>query len=118
MAGQAPYVINAGLIYNPKKKEGVLDKFEMAVFYNVQGPTLYFVGIVDRPDVYTVPFHSLNLSINKKFGKENQFDCSLRVNNLLNDATEQVYRSYGAEDQFFTQIKPGILTSLKLTWNL
>jgi TonB-dependent receptor len=118
MAGQAPYVINAGLIYNPKKKEGFMDKFEMAVFYNVQGPTLYFVGNVDRPDVYTVPFHSVNLSINNKFGKDDQFDCSLRVNNLLNDATELVYHSFGAQDQFFTQLRPGVLTSLKITWNL
>ena len=118
MAGQAPYVINAGLIYDPKKKDGLLDKFEMAVFYNVQGPTLYFVGNVDRPDVYTVPFHSVNLSINKRFGEDEKFDFSLRVNNLLNDATELVYHSFGAKDQYFTQIYPGVLTTLKLTWNL
>jgi hypothetical protein len=118
MAGQAPYVVNAGIIYDPKKKEGFLDKFEMAVFYNVQGPTLYFVGIVDRPDVYTVPFHSVNLSVNKKFGQDEQFECSFRVNNLLNDVTEQVYQSYGAEPSIFTQIRPGVLSSLKLTWKL
>jgi hypothetical protein len=118
MAGQAPYVINAGVVYNPKKKEGFGNKLELAVFYNVQGPTLYFVGIVDRPDVYTVPFHSLNLSLNKKFGKEDQFDFSFKVSNLLNDASEQVYKSFGAQDEIFTQLRPGVLSSVKLTWNL
>ena len=61
----------------PKKKEGFMDKFEMAVFYNVQGPTLYFVGNVDRPDVYTVPFHSVNLSINLKVFAPNAFPLAL-----------------------------------------
>ena len=64
MAGQAPYVINLGMTYNHSDKN-----LNVGMFYNVKGPTLFIVGAGLFPDIYTQPFHSLNLSVNKRFGK-------------------------------------------------
>lgn len=117
MAGQAPYVANGGLSYKGSDTTGLFKGFEAGIFYNVQGQTLHFVGIVDRPDVYTVPFHSLNFTVNKKFGKKDQMNLSLRVSNLLNDKVEFVYKSYEAADQFFTRMSPGMAVSMKFSYN-
>lgn len=113
MAGQAPYLINIGLTYNGMQR-GFWTGFEAGLFYNVQGPTLTFVGIVDRPDIYSVPFQSLNLNLTKVFGKENQYRLGFRVENLLGSDKELVFKSYKAEDQYLESISPG--TSLKLSF--
>src|SRR5690606_32561342 len=63
MAGQAPYIINAGLAYN-----GRVNGLEAGIYYNVQGETLQYVGIADKPDVYSLPFHSLNFNAGKSLG--------------------------------------------------
>lgn len=102
MAGQAPYIVNTGLAYN-----NFGNGWEAGIFYNVQGPTLNLVGFGNRTDTYTVPFHSLNLNINKSFGADERIRTSLGVQNLLNDKREIVFSSYGAQDQIFTQLAPG-----------
>ena len=117
MAGQAPYVANGGLTYKGTDSTGFLKGFEVGLFYNVQGQTLHFVGIVDRPDVYTVPFHSLNFNVNKKFGKEDNMNIGFKVSNLLNDKVELVYKSFEAKNQFFTRLSPGMAISMKFTYN-
>lgn len=101
MAGQAPYIINTGFLYDNDKG------LEASAFYNVQGPTLHFVGIADRPDVYTVPFHSLNLAVNKTFGPQDNMRIGFKAANLLNDKKEKVFRSHEASDQFFESLAPG-----------
>ncbi len=99
MAGQSPVVINAGLAYdNPDAQ------FDAGFFYNVQGETLTFVGGGLFPDVYSVPFHSLNFNMNKSFGT---FSLNLSVSNILNDKREQNYKGFNAEDQTFTAWSPG-----------
>lgn len=109
MAGQAPYIVNAGLSYN-----GKTNGLDMGVFYNVQGETLQFVGIVDRPDVYTVPFHSINFSANKTFGEHEKLRAGVKVSNLLGDKKESVYQSFGAQDRFFSSLAPGTEVSVSL----
>lgn len=116
MAGQAPYVINAGFSYNGGQN-GFWKGFEAGVFYNVQGSTLMYVGMVDRPDVYTVPFHSMNVNINKKFGKNAQWNVGLKFSNLLNDKKEEVFKSFGAEDHYFSKLKIGMTSSLKIGYS-
>ncbi len=116
MAGQAPLVINAGLAYSGGEK-GFWKNFEAGVYYNVQGRTLLYAGIVDRPDIYTVPFHSLNMNINKSFGEDKNTTVGLKVSNLLNDYREEVYQSFNAEDQYFTRLGIGTTIQLKLTHN-
>ena len=112
MAGQAPYILNGGLIYSSESG------FEAGAFYNVQGRTLQFAGIVDRPDVYTVPFHSLNLTVNKTFGSSDQSRIGLKVTNLLNDRRESVFSSYEATDQLFQSLAPGRQISVNFSYSL
>lgn len=116
MAGQAPYIINGGFMFNGAE-EGFFKTLEAALFYNMQGQTLQFAGIVDRPDIYTVPFHSLNFNASKKFGADENMNVGIKVSNLLNDRREAVYRSFGAEDQFFESLGIGTTVSLKFSMN-
>lgn len=102
MAGQAPYIVNTGISYN-----NFSNGWEAGIYYNVQGPTLNLVGFGNRTDTYTVPFHALNLNINKTFGADERIRTSLGVQNLLNDKREIVFSSFGAQDQIFTQLAPG-----------
>jgi hypothetical protein len=116
MAGQAPYVVNAGFSYNGGQA-GFWKGLEVGVFYNVQGSTLIYVGMVDRPDVYTVPFHSLNFNANKKFGKDGKWNVGLKISNLLNDKKEEIYKSFEAENQYFSRLTIGTTTSLKVGYS-
>jgi outer membrane receptor protein involved in Fe transport len=116
MAGQAPYIINAGLAYNGGEK-GFGRGLEAGLYYNVQGQTLTFVGIADRPNIYTEPFHSLNFNSNKKFGKNDQYRIGFKIDNLLNDDVEVIFKSYEAENQYFTRLKPGMKFKLRFSFN-
>jgi hypothetical protein len=117
MAGQAPYIVNAGISY-----EGGEDGFgrglEAGFYYNVQGQTLQFVGIVDRPDIYTIPFNSLDFNSWKTFGKDDRYRIGLKVENILNDEKELVFVSYNAQDQYFTRLKPGVAVKLRFTYSI
>lgn len=107
MAGQSPYLINAGIGYEGSKDTvGFFRNTRLGLYYNVQGKTLQYVGVTERPDVYSVPFHSINLTGAKKFGKNNQYKVSFKATNLLNDIKEKVYVSYNTEDQIFSSLVP------------
>lgn len=116
MAGMAPYLVNAGLYYTGGQ-EGFTQRLEFGLYYNVQGSTLAYVGVADRPDIYTEPFHSLNFNASVKLGKEQKTALGLKVENLLNQDIELVYKSYNATDQYFERRSPGILSSLKLSYS-
>ncbi len=102
MAGQSPYVINSSLTYTNYDLG-----LDAGIFYNVKGPTLYIVGGGLFPDVYNDPFHSLNISINKKVGKAGNSSIDLKVSNVLNDENELFYQSFKASDQVFERMVPG-----------
>ena len=102
MAGQSPYVINAGFTY-ANDSLGI----DAGLFYNVKGPTLYIVGAGLFPDIYFESFHSLNFSASKKFGEEKRSSIDFRISNLLNDAWEYNYQSYEATPQTFSRMSPG-----------
>ncbi len=106
MAGQSPYVINAGLSYNSEELG-----LDFGIFYNVKGPTLAIVGTGLAPDIYDEPFHSLNLSVIKKFGKDKNTTVDFKAGNLLNDRIESFYRSFNATKQAFNSINPGMIFS-------
>jgi TonB-dependent receptor len=106
MAGQAPFVINAGLSY-----KNIENAISAGIFYNVKGPTLTIVGTGLIPDVYQVPFHSLNFSVNKKLGKERKTTVDLKIGNILSDKRELVFKSFEAEDQIFNSFNPGTTIS-------
>jgi len=117
MAGQAPYLINAGLAFNGGEK-GFGKGLEAGIYYNVQGETLFIVGIVDRPDIYTVPFHSLNFNANKSFGKNNRMSVGFKIENILNEDNETVFKSYQADDQYFNRLSPGTKFTLRYSYNI
>jgi TonB-dependent receptor len=113
MAGQAPYLVNAGLAYNNTDQT-----FELGFYYNVQGRTLQFVGIADRPDVYTKPFHSLNVSANYSFGANKKYNFSIKGDNLLGSKRESIFESFNSTDKIFSSLAPqtsvGMSISVKL----
>jgi outer membrane receptor protein involved in Fe transport len=113
MSGQAPYIINSGIAYN-----NFVSGLEAGIFYNVQGPTLNFIGFGNRTDTYTVPFHALNLSINKTFGKDERFKAGLNIQNILNQSRQEVFRSFQAEDRIFSSLNPGTLINFDLSFSL
>jgi outer membrane receptor protein involved in Fe transport len=102
MAGQAPYIINAGLSYNDATAG-----LDAGFFYNVKGRTLSVVGGGLFPDVYAIPFHSLNFNLNKSFGAQRRSSVSLNVTNILGDIREEMYGAYNAADQVFYRFNPG-----------
>ncbi|MCB9246004.1 MAG: TonB-dependent receptor [Flavobacteriales bacterium] len=110
MAGQSPYVLNGGIAYKDEEK-GISG----GLFYNVKGPTLQIVGVGLFPDIYTIPFHSLNFNMNKKLGKEQGTGLSIGISNLLMDRVESMFRSYEAGDQPFNSIAPGMSFSIGIS---
>ena len=117
MAGQAPYIINAGLSYNGGEN-GFWKGLEAGLYYNVQGTTLQYVGIADKPDIYMLPFHSLNFNATRYFGKNDRTQLGFKIENLLNDKKESVFRSFNPTDQYFTKLEPGITFQFKLSYSL
>jgi hypothetical protein len=117
MASQAPYIINAGLAYNGGEK-GIGKNLEAGLYYNVQGKTLEVVGMADRPDIYTLPFNSLNLNINKRFGKNNAMQIGFKADNILNAKKESVFNSFEADPQYYTRLSQGTTFRLTLGYNV
>jgi hypothetical protein len=113
MAGQAPYLINAGFSYN-----NPINGLEAGVFYNVQGPTLNFVGFGNRTDTYLVPFHSLNLNINKTWGKSERVQTTFNITNLLDDKREEIFSMYNSEDQIFSSLAPGRRLAFRIRYSI
>jgi len=113
MAGQAPYIINTGLVYN------AIDKaLDMGLYYNVKGETLVVVGGGLFPDVYSQPFHSLKFSVNKSLGKEDRMSVSFDVDNLLNNVRVDNYQGFNATNQIYSSYNPGITFGLGLKYSI
>lgn len=110
LQGQSPFLINAGLDYD-NNAFGL----QAGLFYNVQGKTLEVVGGVN-PDVFTMPYNSLNFTLNKTLGKEKKSNINIKINNLLGDTKESVYQSFNAQDKIFTLRDPG--TSISIGYSI
>lgn len=107
LQGQSPFLINAGLDFNDPDIG-----LQTGLFFNVQGKTLEVVGAGPVPDVYTMPFNSLNFTFNKTLGKEGRSAIDIKVSNILGDERESVYQSFGTQDQIFSLRQPGTEFSL------
>jgi len=117
MAGQSPYLVNAGILFEGIEK-GFFKDAELALFYNMQGPTLQIVGIVDRPDIYSLPFHSLNFNASKKFGKSKRAQIGIKIDNLLNQSKKSVFRAYNTQDEYDEFLNPGRKFQLRFQYNI
>ncbi|MEM5566547.1 TonB-dependent receptor [Psychroserpens sp. AS72] len=111
LQGQAPYLINVGLDYNNDDLG-----LQTGLFFNVQGKTLEVVGIREVPDVYTKPFNSLNFTLNKTFGENENTSIDLKVSNILGNERISEFESYNAQNQIFTLRDPGTTFSLGYTY--
>lgn len=113
MAGQSPYVINAGITYAHYDAG-----WDAGIFYNVKGQTLAIVGIGLYPDIYDEPFHSLNFSLNKKIGIEHRASISFKASNLLNSRTESMFRAFPSEAEIYSSMNPGRSFSIGISYKL
>jgi TonB-dependent receptor len=95
LQGQSPFLINAGIEYNNQDKG-----FQGGLFYNVQGKTLQVVGNGFYPDVYTMPFNSLNFNVIKQLKKNRTL--TLKVTNLLDDNRESDFIGFNEERAYFS----------------
>lgn len=114
MQGQSPYIINAFLNYSGAEN----NTWGASLNYNVQGPSLFIVGIGSNPDVFQSPFNSLNFKLTKSLGEENKLRLGVKVSNILGATQEKVYTSYGAEDQLFEFFDPARTFSFSLGYNI
>lgn len=112
MAGQAPYIVNAGFSYDDVEKGR-----SAGLFYNVKGRTLTIVGSGLAPDIYSEPFHSLNFTYNQSFGKDGRSSLNIKVSNILNDVREELYQAYEADPQAFLRFNPGTAVSIGYTYS-
>ena len=113
MAGQAPYIINAGFSFDDPEKA-----LSAGLFYNVKGRTLEIVGGQSVPDVFAEQFHSLNFTLNKALGKDQRANINFKVTNILNDRRESFFRGYRADPEIFTGFSPGVTFSVGFTYSL
>lgn len=77
MQGQAPYVVNTGLMYAPDSSG-----FRIMVQYNVYGKRLFAVGTFGTPDMYEMPRHLVDMTISKTISR--RVDIRLTAQDLLN----------------------------------
>jgi len=90
MFGQAPYIINAMLLY-----ESVKSGLYASINYNVQGPRLVTIGLFPLPDIYELPRHLIDFKIGKSIGKH--FGASVKINDVL---STDIVRAYKMGDEF------------------
>lgn len=94
MQGQSPYLINAGLFFNPER-----GGWSASILYNIIGKRI--IGVGNRygnasdgsartiPNSYEMPRHAIDLSVGKKW---NHWQARLAVRDLL--AQAYVFKQY------------------------
>ena len=97
LQGQSPFLINSNIEFLNEETG-----FQYGLFYNVQGRTLEVVGTGIVPDVYTVPFHSLNFNLKKFLDDDGKSSISIKAKNILNSKKESVYESFNIADEIWT----------------
>jgi TonB-dependent receptor len=117
LQGQAPYIANAGLFY-----DHIESGLQINALYNVVGKNIAFVGFDDYPDLYLMPRHQLDLTINKRVGEklELKFGVSDILNQdmlILQDANKDGKLRKG-KDQQIQGFKPGQLFSAGFSMRL
>jgi len=108
LQGQSPYMINVGLLAVDSEKQ-----IEAGIFYNVQGPTLDFVGFGSAPDIYSEPFHNFDFTASKVFnGDKITKKITFRAQNLLQEKTQSYYVWNEEKVGLFRSFSPGLSFSL------
>ena len=102
LQGQSPFIVNTGLNYNHSDSG-----LQAGLFYNMQERALDVVGTGIIPDVYTEPFHSINFTFSKTFGKDKQSTIRFKATNLLADKKEKRYNIFNSENVLYESRNPG-----------
>ncbi|HYG18579.1 MAG TPA: TonB-dependent receptor [Ohtaekwangia sp.] len=102
MGGQSPYLVNAFLNY--ADKEGNINA---NLSYNVQGESLFIIGVGAIPDIYTQPFQSMNFNVYRNFGSDQKHRITFGVTNLLDAERKDLYKGYGGAEAIYSIYKPG-----------
>lgn len=113
MYGQSPYIVNAFMTF---RNDSI--GFNVSLSYNVQGKKLAVIGVGSLPDVYEQPFHSLNLKISQRFGKERRWNASITAKNILMSVRQKHYESYNAESQIYDYFNQGMTISGSVSYTL
>lgn len=108
MAGQSPFSINSSITYAPLESGT-----NMSVAYNIQGEALSIIGSGRVPDVYTLPFHSLNMNFSQVFGEGDKSKITLRVTNILNQTNALLYQSFNSDAEIYTSFNEGTIFNFK-----
>jgi hypothetical protein len=107
MGGQSPYLINGFLNYTDD--QGLLN---VNLSYNVQGKSLFIIGVGAVPDIYSLPFHSLDFNAFRNFGYQNRHRITVGVNNILKAERRDFYQGYGGAEAIYSIFQPGRTFSL------
>lgn len=93
LQGQSPYVINTGIFY-----QNDANGISSTLMYNVMGKRILVAaqlnqGRVEVPDIYEMPRHAIDFSINKKLGK--QLEIKIGIKDLLaqDHRTQQTFET-------------------------
>jgi len=118
LQGQSPYIINFGVYYNDLKS-----KIMGSIMYNKTGKRIAVVGDKDVPNIFEMPFNSLDFTLEK--GINNWMSIKFGVKNLLNDDVVfqqfQDYTDNGVKmirEQVTNMYKPGRQFKLGLSIKL
>lgn len=91
MQGQSPFIMNLGLNYlNPD------DGLSVNISYNTVGKRIAYVGSPVNPHTWELPRNSLDLTIQKQFGKRTTLKLGLK--DILNEPVQFV-QYYGTSDE-------------------
>ena len=107
MGGQSPYLVNAYINY--AAPDGFLNA---NLSYNVQGESLFVIGVGAVPDVYTQPFNSLNFNVYKDFGMNKNHRLTGGITNILSAEQKDLYKGYGGAESVYSIYRPGRTFSL------
>lgn len=112
MGGQSPYLINGYLNYSTA--DGLLNA---NLSYNVQGQSLFIIGVGAVPDVYTQPFHSLNFNLYRDFGLNKNHRLTVGINNILRAERIDLFKGFGGAQAIYSVFRPGRTFSLTYGYN-
>jgi hypothetical protein len=93
MMWQAPYMFNAGLYYVNDSTKSMI-----SLVFNINGPRVVIRGTQDFPDIYEMPFASLDLTFSQRLSK--RFDLKGGIQNILNPRYQQL-QYYGVDFEGF-----------------
>ena len=113
LQGQSPYMINAGINYDNNALG-----LQAGLFYNVQGKRLQVVGVGATPDVFEMPFNSLNLNLNKTVGQAQNQSIGFGITNILNSDRQSRYKSWDGDKYVFLNTNTYSLLSPGRQFNL